>query len=189
MHCQMCMAMRLSAISEREIMLMKEEKLSQSECNREQHKSRREKPADLLQVLNAFAELMAGLTCYLSCSHWTLGNRYAVVCVDSWMFLSKVYSSLQKGTSPQILCHYSLAVFSDPSAKTYSIKHLNIYLEGLLHKNTVLWEKEKRIAKQYMREKKGMISSAPWPIRVRVLTLSAFPACWTHRDEKGFEFP
>lgn len=165
MHCQTCMAMTLSDISEQEIMLMKEENLSQNECNREQHKSQRERSADLLQVLNAFAELMTGLTCYLSCSHCTLGNCYAAVCVDSLMFLSEVYSSLQKDTSPQVLCHYSLAVFSDPSAKTYSIKHLNIYLGGVLHKSTVSSERKKknnkRLAKRYMRQNKGMISSAP----------------------------
>jgi len=41
MHCQVDMEMTLSDISEQGIMLTKEEKLSKSECNREQHKSRR----------------------------------------------------------------------------------------------------------------------------------------------------
>lgn len=154
MHCHMCMAMTLSDISEQEIKLMKEEKLSQSECNREQHKSPRERSAGLLQVLNAFAELMTGLTCYLSCSHWTLGNCYAVVCVDSLTFLGKVYSSLQKGTSPQALCRYSLAVFSDPSAKNYSIKHLNICLGEVPYKSTVLHEKKPQKISQEVYEAK-----------------------------------
>lgn len=110
-HRRMCTAVTLSDISEQETMLMKQEKLSRSECNREQHKSWSERSAELLQVLNAFAELMTGLTCYSSCSHWTLGNCCAVVYVDSLTFLSKFYSSLQKGTSPRALCHYSLTFF------------------------------------------------------------------------------
>lgn len=107
-------------------------KLSQRESKREQHKSQMERCADLRKVLNAFAELMTDPTWYLICSHRTLGSHDAVFCVDSLTFLSKVYSSLQKGTSPQILCHYSLAVFSDPSAKTHWIKHLDIYLGVLV---------------------------------------------------------
>lgn len=110
-HRQMCMAVTLSDLSEQETVLTKEEKLSRSECNREQCKSWSERSAKLLQVLNAFAELMTGLTCYSSCSHWTLGNCYAVVYVDSLTFLSKFYLSLQKGTSPRALCHYSLTFF------------------------------------------------------------------------------
>lgn len=110
--------------------------------------------AGLLQVLNAFAELMTGLTCYLSCSYWTLGNRYAVVCVDSLTFLGKVYSSLQKGTSPQVLCRYSLAVFSYTSAKNYSIKHLNICLGGVPYKSTVLHEKKHQKISQEVYEAK-----------------------------------
>lgn len=107
----MCTAVTLPEISEQKIMLIRDEKLCQSERSWKQHETQRESSADLLQVPHAVAELMTGLTCYLSCSRWTLGNCYAVVCVDSLTFPSKAYLSLWKGTSSQVLCHYWFAGF------------------------------------------------------------------------------
>lgn len=182
MHCQTCMAMMFSDISEQEIMLIKEEKLSQRESSREQHQSQGERSADLLQVLNALAELMTGLTCYLSCSRWTLGNCYAVVCVDSLTFLSKVYSSVQKGTSPQVLCHYDL--LQKPTQLNTWIfiwEEFSIKAQFYIKKTNPT----KKLAKTYIRQNKGIISSASWPTRVCVSSLSAFPAHWTHCTEKG----
>lgn len=100
-------AVTLSEIPELELMLI-EEKLCESERGTAQ--VLKAEQCSLLQVWRAVVELMTGLTCSSSCSHWTLGNCSALT------FPSKVYSLLRRGTSPQVLCHYWLAFFSDGSS-------------------------------------------------------------------------
>lgn len=75
MHCHMCMAMTLSDISEQEIKLMKEEKLSQSEWNREQHKSPRE-----------ICRPLTGAECFCRAHDWS-HLLFKLLLLNSWQLL------------------------------------------------------------------------------------------------------
>lgn len=147
----------------------------------------------------------AGAACCCRADDWS-HLLFKLLSLNSWQLLCcslRRFTDISKQSLFIIVKRYIISsslplligsFFSDTSTKIYSIKHLNIYLGGVLHKSTHLQEgkKEKereKICWEIYEAKQKTTSLTPRPTGICVLFLLAFPSCWTsfRGEEKRFE--